>query len=85
MQKALPSTKQKLTKLVGEMSDDVAREVLHYAQYLASQNEGDTAFDSALMSMPDELAQMFIAEAAEAKQAGTIKPLFNKNGKLARS
>lgn len=85
MQKTLPSTKQKISKLVGGMSDDLAREVLHYAQFLAAKSEGETEFDAALSSMPDELVQMFIDQANQAKAKGELQPLFDKNGKLIKA
>lgn len=84
MQKALPSTKQKLSKLVGGMSEDVAREVLHYAQFLPAKNEGEKDFDAALNDMPKNVAQMFVDEAKEAKSKGELRPLFDKNGKLVK-
>lgn len=85
MQKVLPSTKQKLSKLVGGMSEELAREVLHYAQFLATQNKGETEFDAALNAMPADVARMFIDEAKEAKANGEIRPLFDTRGKLAKS
>lgn len=77
-----PSTLvQQLAQVIAEMPEEMAREVLHYAEYLKARS--DSAIDIAMAATtPDQWSKIADGVRAQVK-AGKTRPLFDDSGEVA--
>lgn len=54
---------KKVAQIVRAMSPDMAREVLHYAEYLTAKRDADARWDVLLAATPDDALQRFVDDA----------------------